>query len=69
MKFNHSKLLGRMKERGYTQERLAKEIGINKATLSSKLNGQFYFTSKEMSAIRNALNFPVEEIGEYFFAI
>ena len=69
MKFNHSKLLGRMKECGFTQEKLAQEIGINKGTLSVKLNSQFYFTSKEMSAICDVLNIPVTEIGEYFFAV
>ena len=69
MKFNHSKLLGRIRECGFTQERLAKAIGITKATLSAKLNGQFYFSSREMYAICEVLNIPISEIGEYFFAV
>lgn len=68
MKFNHSKLLGRIKECGFTQERLAEAIGITKTTLSAKLNNQFYFTAKEIYAICEVLNIPVSEIGEYFFA-
>lgn len=69
MKFNHSKLLGRIKECGFTQEQLAEAIGVSKTTLSSKLNNQFYFTSKEMYAICEVLNIPKDEIGEYFFAV
>ncbi len=69
MKFNHSKLLGKMRECGFTQEQLAKAIGISKTTFSAKVNNQFYFTSKEMYAICEVLNVPTDEIGEYFFAI
>ena len=69
MKFNHSKLLGKIKECGFTQERLAEAIGITKTTLSAKLNNQFYFTAREMYAIGEILNIPTSEFGEYFFAI
>ena len=69
MKFNHSKLLGRIRECGFTQEQLAKAIGMSKTTLSAKLNNQFYFTAKEMYAIGDVLNIPTSEFGEYFFAI
>lgn len=68
MKFNNSKLLGKIRECGYTQERLADAIGISKTTLNAKLNGQFYFTTKEIDAICEVLSIPVSEIGEYFFA-
>lgn len=69
MKFNHSKLLGRIRECGFTQEQLAEAIGISKNTLSAKLNNQFYFTAKEIYAICEILNIPVSEISEYFFAV
>ena len=69
MKFNYSKLLGRMRECGFTQEQLAKAIGINKATLSAKLNNRFSFTQEEILAICKLLNIPVCEIGDYFYAI
>lgn len=69
MKFNHSKLLGKIRECGYTQERLAEAINITKATLNAKLNNQFYFTAKEIYAICEVLNIPVAEIGEYFFTL
>ena len=38
MKYNYKKLLGRMKEKEYTQEKLATIIGVDKATLNLKLN-------------------------------
>lgn len=68
MKFNHSKLLGRIKECGFTQEQLAEALGKNKGTLSAKLNNQSFFTTKEMFDICHILNVPVGEIGSYFFA-
>ena len=69
MKFNYSKLLGRIRECGFTQEQLAEAIHISKATLSAKLNNQFSFTAKEMYAIGEVLNIPTSEYGEYFFAV
>lgn len=69
MKFNHSKLLGRIKECGFIQETLAEAIGISKGTLNAKLSGQFYFTSREMVAICNTLNIPHKDIPVYFFAL
>ena len=69
MKFNYSKLLGRMKECGFTQEQLAKAIGINRATLSAKLNNKFSFAQEEILAICKLLHIPISEIGDYFYAM
>lgn len=69
MKFNYSKLLGRMKECGFTQEKLAKAIGISKYTLNTKLNNKFSFAQEEILAICKVLNIPVSEIGEFFYAV
>ena len=68
MKFNYSKLRGRIREYNLTQEQLADVIEINKSTLSAKLNGQFAFTTTEMLSIGAALNIPKNELGDYFFA-
>lgn len=67
MKFNYSKLRGRIREHNLTQEQLADAIGINKGTLSAKLNGQFDFTAAEMLSIGAALNISKNELGDYFF--
>ena len=69
MEFNYSKLLGRMRECGFTQEQLAKAIGINKGTLSTKLNNRFSFSQEEILAICKVLNIPVSEIGDYFYTV
>lgn len=68
MKYNYSKLLGRIRECGLTQEQLAKEIGKDKSTISAKVNGKFSFTQEEMDDICRVLDIPNDEIGEYFFA-
>ena len=67
MAFDYSKLLGRIRECGYTQTTLAKKIGINPSTMSEKLNNKFRFSVKEIGAIRKALNIHKSEIGDYFF--
>ena len=68
MKYNYSKLLGRIKECGLTQEQLAKLIGKNKSTVNAKLNGQFAFTTVEIDDICKVLDISNNEIGDYFFA-
>ena len=69
MEFNYAKLLGRMKELGFTLETLAKAIGINKGTLSAKLNNHNFFTSGEIARICEVLNIEKEEIGLYFYTL
>lgn len=69
MKFNYSKLLGRIRECGFTQATLAEAIGISKGTLCAKLNNQYFFTQPEMIAICKTLNIPLEELSLYFFAV
>ena len=68
MAFNYSRLLGRIKECGYTQENLAKAIGVNKATLNVKLNNKGLFNVKEIDTICRLLDVSKSEIGAYFFA-
>ena len=69
MKFNHSKLLGRIRECGFTQAYLAKAIGISKGTLCAKLNNQNYFTTPEIIAICKVLDIAHKDIPVYFFAV
>lgn len=69
MQFDYSKLLGRIKECGYTQEELAEEIGITKATMSLKLNNKAFFTQPEIEKIRKILSIARDEVGLYFFTL
>lgn len=67
MKFDHSKLLGRIRELGFTQKTLAKAIGINESTLNGKLNNKTPFTMKDIDRICEVLNIHNSEIGTYFY--
>lgn len=67
MRFNHSKLRGKIKEFGYRQEDIAEKIGINKGTMSAKLNNTSAFTTEEIDDICRLLDISKHEIGVYFF--
>ncbi len=69
VKFDYSKLLGRIKEYGFTQERMALAISISESTLSFKLNSRAFFTQKEIRKICDLLDIEIEEIGLYFFTL
>lgn len=69
VKYDYSKLLGRIKEFGLTQERLASEIGMSNSTLSFKLNNKAFFTQKEIRKICELLEIKTTETGAYFFAL
>ena len=45
--FDYSKLKGRMKEKNYTQEDIANELGLNKSTINLRLNNQSLFVQDE----------------------
>ena len=67
MEFDYSKLLGRIKECGFTQETLAKEIGITESSMSLKLTNKTPFKQIEIRLICKVLNIQDNEIGVYFF--
>jgi transcriptional regulator with XRE-family HTH domain len=68
MKFNYSKLLGKIKECGLTQEKLAEAIDKDKSTLNAKLNGKSAFTTNEIDDMCRVLDIDNSEIVPYFFA-
>lgn len=65
-KFN--KIIGRMAELGYTQEKLAKEMNISQVSLSNKLNGNVNFTWDELALLIKLLNIKDNEISDFLFA-
>lgn len=69
VKFDYSKLLGRIKEYGFTQERIASEAGMSVSTLSFKLNNKAFFTQREIRKICDLLGIEATEIGVYFFTL
>lgn len=67
MVFDYSKLLGRIRECGFTQKSLAERIGIAESTMCLKLNNRADFCHGEIFLICEALNIGIGEIGVYFF--
>ncbi len=65
--YDYNKLLGRVKEKGYTLDALSKDIGVNVATLSKKVNNKSEFHQGEMIKICNLLDIDKRDISEYFF--
>ncbi len=69
MQFDFNKLLGRIKEYGYTQAAIAKLLGISENAFTNKIKCRHYFTALEIASICNLLEIVKEEIGKYFFTI
>ena len=65
---NISKLKGIIVEKGYTQEALASEIGIDKSTFYRKIKNGGSFSIGEVNAIVRAINLTRDEAVSIFFA-
>ena len=65
--YNYAKLLGKIKERGYTQEKLAKAIKISATTMNKRLNNELDFRQSEMKEILQVLGEPLSTVSSYFF--
>ncbi len=66
---NILKLKGRLKEKNYTQEEVARLLGVNPATFNKKINdedGQ-HLSIKEAEMLKDILEIPTSELKEYFF--
>ena len=50
-----------------TQPQFALALGIDKATLTAKLNGKTDWKAKEIEKAVNLLGIPTAQIPEYFF--
>ena len=67
MKYNYSKLLGKIAEVFGTQANFANALGMSERTLSLKLNCIRYFKQPEIEKAVQLLNSPIEDIAIYFF--
>ena len=67
MEFDFSKLKGRIKEKGYTQENVAKRLNVSVSTFNLKINGNAFFTQEELYEMSNMLEIPKEDFYNYFF--
>lgn len=69
MKFNYSKLRGKIREVFGTQEVFAENLGIGRVSLSQRLNNILEFTQQEIFKSCSLLGIPLEEISLYFFCL
>lgn len=67
MAFNYAALLGLMREKQFTQEKLAAATNISLSQLSAKLNGRYPFKQKDIKEISDVLEIAPTDIGRYFF--
>lgn len=65
--YDYSRVLGKMKERGYTQESFAKALGISATSLNLSLNNNRTFKQDELSRACKLLDIPLAQIAKYFF--
>lgn len=67
MRYNYSKLKGKIVEVCGSSKEFAERIGINSVTLSHKMNGSSFFKSKEIEKAIEVLGIDRTQIPEYFF--
>lgn len=64
---SYAKLRGSIREKFGTQEAFAKEMGMNPASMSNKLNGKTEWTRQEIEKACALLEIPLAEAHLYFF--
>ena len=69
IKFDYSKLKGRITEKCGTQRAFADLLGITEGTLTSKLRGYSYFTQDEIYRSMRILDVELTKATLYFFTV
>ena len=69
MRFDFSKLRGKIKEMYGTETAFTKCVGISKSALSKKLNNKSSFYSPEIYNIIVKLKLSINDIPIYFFSV
>lgn len=64
-----SKLKGRIVEKYGSQRAFARHIGITEQTVTNKIKGKTTFSTPDIKSWSTELSIPVNEIGDYFFAL
>lgn len=68
IKYDYSKLLGRMKEKGITQANLASYLGVSETTVNLSLGNKRAFKQDEIRNLCKVLDIPISELDIYFFS-
>jgi len=66
--YDYSKLLGRLREKGFTQDNLADVLQLSRPTIWTRLSSKTEFRQKEIEKICNFLDIPIADVSAYFFA-
>lgn len=69
VKFNYSKLKGRITEICGTQKAFAEQLGVSEGTLTSKLLGYTYFSQDEILRSLEILGISAGRTTDYFFTV
>jgi len=69
VKFDYSKLKGRIVEKCGTQKAFAEQLEITEGTLTSKLLGYTYFTQDEILRSIRILDIDPGKASLYFFTV
>lgn len=64
---SYAKLRGKIREVFGRQDDFAKAIGINRVSLSQRLNGHLEWKTSEIAKACEVLGIPLEENASYFF--
>lgn len=69
IKFDYSKLKGRITEKCGTQKAFAELLGVTEGTLTSKLQGYTYFSQGEILKAIDILGIDPGKTTLYFFTV
>lgn len=67
VKFNYSRLKGRIVEKCGTQGAFANRVGISTVALTQKLKGRVAFKNDEIIHMARILDIPTSDLPRYFF--
>ena len=65
---NTGKILGKIKENGFTLSDFAARIGVSRPTLTAKIHNKSSFSVDEMNKVRKELQLTDEDCKLIFFA-
>ena len=68
MVYTYDKLRGRIVEKFGSQSKFAEFIGVSEVNVSKKMNGKVQFDQDDIVLWCDALDIPIMEAGNYFFA-
>lgn len=66
--YDYGKLLGRLREKGITQNELANRLGVSETTVNLSLGNKRAFKQDEIFKMCEILDIKLKDIEAYFFS-